>query len=98
MWFNIFKREKGKVEGIVENNFCDNWKQEHYEKNVLEGVEHLKKGNPIRIYDDGRGYELAIDIKRRFILEKQKQLSEKIRIENSGNIITIKQSSWTDIQ
>jgi hypothetical protein len=37
--------------------------------------------------DDGRGYELALEIKKNFILEYQKQLSEQIKIEGHGNII-----------
>ena len=36
--------------------------------------------------DDGRGYELALEIKHRFMLEYQKQLSEKIKIDGRGEI------------
>ena len=73
-------------------SFEDNWLQDQYEKNVLEGVAALQKGLPIKILDDGRGYELALEIKHRFILEYQKQLSEKIKI-SGGNEITISFSS-----
>jgi hypothetical protein len=38
------------------------------------------------IYDDGRGFELACDIKKHFILEYQKQLSDRIKITNSFQI------------
>jgi hypothetical protein len=88
MKFNIFKREKPKS-SMPEPMFEDNWKQDQYEKNVKRGVDSLKEGKTINIMDDGRGYELALDIKRQFILEYQKQLSEQIKIEGSGNI-TIK--------
>ena len=88
MNFNIFKREKPE-NTMPEPNFENNWKAEQYEKNVKQGVKSLQEGKTISIMDDGRGYELALDIKRQFILEYQKQLSEQIKIEGSGNI-TIK--------
>ena len=71
---------------MPEPKFEDNWKQEHYEKNVRQGVSSLQKGQEIRIMDDGRGYELALEIKRQFILEYQRQLAEKIKITGSGTI------------
>ena len=74
---------------MPEPMFEDNWKQEKFDKNVKSGIASLKYGKEIHIYDDGRGYELACEIKRQFILEYQKQLSEKIRITN-GAMITIK--------
>ena len=88
MNFNIFKREKPE-NTMPEPNFENNWKAEQYEKNVKQGVKSLQEGKTISIMDDGRGYELALDIKRQFILEYQKQLAEQIKIEGSGNI-TIK--------
>jgi hypothetical protein len=90
MNFNIFKREKPK-NTMPEPNFEDNWKVEQYERNIKRGVESLKEGKTISIMDDGRGYELALDIKRQFILEYQKQLSEQIKIEGL-NPITIKRT------
>lgn len=80
-WKTIFKREKPKAI-MPEPKFEDNWKQESYETNVKEGVLALQNGKSIKIIDDGRGYELALEIKHRFILEYQKQLSEKIKIDN----------------
>lgn len=74
---------------MPEPMFEDNWKQEQYERNVKNGVEALKNGKMISIMDDGRGYELALEIKRNFILEYQKQLSEQIKIEGISTI-TIK--------
>ena len=88
MNFNIFKREKPK-NTMPEPDFENNWRAEQYEKNVKQGVKSLQEGKTISIMDDGRGYELALDIKRQFILEYQKQLSEQIKIEGSRNI-TIK--------
>ena len=84
-WTKIFKREKP-INVMPEPKFEDNWKQEHYENNVKQGVASLQKGREIRIMDDGRGYELALEIKRQFILEYQKQLSEKIKISGGATI------------
>jgi len=60
-----------------------------FRKNVQEGVASLQKGKEIIIYDDGRGFELALEIKRSFILEYEKQLAEKIKINSAGDTITI---------
>ncbi len=81
----IFKREKSKRAPMPEPNFDDNWLQKRFEENVKGGVSSLKKGKKIRILDDGRGYELALQIKNQFILEYQRQLSEKIEIQHSRN-------------
>ena len=88
LWFHIFKRSKP-TPTMPEPKFDDNWKQEQYESNVKSGLFALQQGQEVRIYDDGRGYELALEIKRCFILEYQKQLAEKINIANYGAIITI---------
>ena len=88
MNWTIFKRKKPS-NAMPEPNFEDNWKTEHYERNVKAGVESLQKGKTISIMDDGRGYELALEIKRQFILEYQRQLSEQIKIEGNSTI-TIK--------
>jgi hypothetical protein len=87
-WITIFKREKPQ-NTMPEPNFENNWKQEQFEKNVKRAVESLRLGKTISIMDDGRGYELALEIKRQFILEYQRQLAEQIKIEGIGNI-TIK--------
>lgn len=84
-WTTIFKREKPNAI-MSELKFEDNWRQERYEQNVKEGVLSLQKGKSIKIMDDGRGYELALEIKHRFMLEYQKQLSEKIIIDGRGTI------------
>ena len=88
--FRIFKREEPKS-SMPEPQFNNNWKQDHYERNIKSGVRALQEGKTISIMDDGRGYELALEIKRQFILEYQRQLSEQIRIEGHGNI-TIKRT------
>lgn len=90
-WIEIFKRKKPIALLMPAHSFKfeNNWMQEQYEQNVKQGVTSLQKGQEIRIMDDGRGYELALDIKRQFMLEYQKQLSEKIKISGSGTI-TIK--------
>tara|TARA_R110000803_G_scaffold209852_1_gene280225 strand:+ start:680 stop:997 length:318 start_codon:yes stop_codon:yes gene_type:complete len=84
-WKTIFKREK-KNNIMPEPKFEDNWKVEHYEENVKQGVISLQQGRRIRIMDDGRGYELALEIKHRFMLEYQKQMADKIKIEGRGEI------------
>lgn len=81
----IFKRKKP-MQKMPEPNFDDNWKQEQFEKKVKQGVSLLQIGKEVEIYDDGRGYELACEIKRQFILEYQKKLSEKIKIEGNSVI------------
>ncbi len=86
-WTKIFKR-KNTIPIMPEPNFKDNWLQERYEKNVKQGVAILQKGQEIRIIDDGRGYELALEIKRQFMLEYQKRLSAKIKI-SGGKTITV---------
>lgn len=83
----IFKRKKP-IAIMPEPNFEDNWQQERYEQNIKHGVASLQKGQEIRIIDDGRGYELALEIKRQFILEYQRQLAEKIKI-TGGTTITV---------
>ena len=87
-WIKIFKREKPK-QTMPEPKFEDNWMADKYEQNVREGVLALQNGKSVKILDDGRGYELACDIKRQFILEYQKQLSEKIKINFGGSEITV---------
>lgn len=86
-FIKLFKREKEK-NILPSPQFDDNWKQDKFEKNVKEGVFALKNGKSVIIEDDGRGYELALQIKHKFILEYQKQLSEKIKIIGNS-IITI---------
>lgn len=78
-----------KTRKMPEPDFQDNWKQERYNENLKEGLNALKNAKSVKIYDDGRGYELACDIKRQFILEYQKQLSERIKIDKNGNEIMI---------
>ncbi len=85
MKFTIFKRHKP-TEILPQPKFEDNWKQDRYQENVKSGVLALQSGKNIKILDDGRGYELALEIKHQFILEYQKQLSEKIKIEGYGEI------------
>lgn len=84
-WITIFKRKKSAIV-MPEPKFEDNWRQEKYKQNVRDGVLSLQNGKGIRIMDDGRGYELALEIKRQFILEYQKRLSEKISITNGTEI------------
>ena len=84
-WTTIFKRKKrNKI--MPEPKFDNNWKAECYEKNVKQGVKSLQQGKTIKIMDDGRGYELALEIKHRFLLEYQKQMAEKIKIDGGGEI------------
>lgn len=91
-YFNIFKRRKPQVREFPED-ISNNWKQREYEKNVIEGARALEKGKSIKIFDDGRGYELALEIKREVILEYQRYLAERIKIKYCGSEILIK---WGD--
>jgi hypothetical protein len=84
--FSIFKRTKPQEKFKV--SFIDNWKQDLYDENVRGGIEALLNGKTIKIHEDGRGYALALDIKRGYILEYQKMLAERISITGSS-IITI---------
>ena len=85
--FWVFFRKRPEI--LPKPNFQDNWKKEQYDKNILSGLKALQDGKLVSIYDDGRGYELALEIKHRFILEYQKQLSEKIKITFGAETITI---------
>ena len=85
--FKILKRQKPIQ--MPTPSFEDNWKQEMFEKNVCAGVAALTAGKKVNIYEDGRGYELAVEIKRRFILEYQKQLSEKIKVESTSTGVVV---------
>jgi len=88
-WKTIFKREKPIQAQMPSPQFGDNWKQDKYEQNLAEGVKSLQEGKSIQIYDDGRGYELAIEIKKNFLLEYQKQLAEKVNIDSTCGTIKI---------
>lgn len=83
-WLTIIGKRVKPDNPMPKPKFENNWKQEMYEKNVKEGIHHLQHGRDVKIFDDGRGYELALDIKRGFILEYQKQLAEQIEITNVG--------------
>ena len=85
--FKIFKTQKPIQTPTP--SFENNWKQEMFEKNVCTGLQALTAGKKVHIYEDGRGYELALEIKRRFLLEYQKQLSEKIKIEDTSTGIVV---------
>lgn len=58
------------------------WSFEKYDQKVKFGVKSIIKHGELFIYEDGRGYELALDIKKKFILEHTKRLAEKIKITN----------------
>jgi len=89
--FEIFKREKPEPEiKPVFDDFLDNWKQERFDKNVKDGIMSLNQGREILIYEDGRGFELALAIKQGYILERQKALAEKIKIQPHGSTIRLK--------
>jgi hypothetical protein len=67
----------------------DSWDEIHYKNKVAEGVRGLQQGGNIVMFNDDRAYEMALEIKHRFILEYQRQLSERIKITNSGEKIFI---------
>lgn len=88
-----FLKKKNKINNPLPPPTLQDWRNENFEKNILEGVKCLQEGKSINIYEDGRGFELALAIKQRFILEYSKQLSESININHgsSGTInVTLK--------
>jgi hypothetical protein len=67
--------------------FENNWEQDRFKENVKAGIKSLQEGKAVHIFDDGRGYELAREIKHGFILEYQKRLSEQIEVTGQGTIV-----------
>ncbi len=77
--FNIFKKQKNKSV-TIKIEVDDNWRKEHFQKNIKIGVKSLKKFKQVLIYDDGTGYKLATEIKKQYINEN-KTLAENIEIK-----------------
>lgn len=67
----------------------DNWMEDLFQKNIKAGVKAMQSHKAVTIHDDGRGYELALQIKQQFILEYTRQLAEKICIEKGSSTIHI---------
>lgn len=65
----------------IEDN---NWYQHRYNSNLKQGIEALGGVGQVSIFDDGRGYELALDIKSKFILNYQRMLAERIKITSTN--------------
>lgn len=65
---------------------CD-WRVDHYEKNIDIAVNSMRNNGRVLIFDDGRGYELALDVKRKLISDYLKGISENIHIDcgSDGN-------------
>ncbi len=74
--------------GLIE----DQWEQQRFESNVREGIQSLAEGRTISIANspDSRSYELALEIKRQYILRKQAELAKRIEINSFGSSIEIK--------
>ena len=65
-----------------------NCNEKRFQDNVISGVNALENGKDVMLYEDGRGYELALQIKQQFILNRQRELAEKIEVKplNDGKI------------
>lgn len=61
----------------------DDWDQHRHDHNLDLGVTKLGAIGELSIYDDGRGQELALDIKRKFVSNYTKKLTESIKINVS---------------
>lgn len=86
-----FKRQKKEQPVVMPKpDFSENWKDELYNKHLKEGIEALRQGKPILLHEDNRGFELACDIKRGFILEYSRQLAQRVNINHGGGMIEVK--------
>lgn len=81
----ILRRIRTPKQTMPEPDPIASWMQEQYETSLKSCVESLHKGKKVIIIDDGRGFELACDAKRKFILDYSKQLAEKIIISEGGS-------------
>lgn len=70
-------------------DYKDNWDQERFDQNIKNGVEALEKGMSVKLYEDGRGYELALEIKKHFVLKYQQELAAKILIKNESHSVIV---------
>jgi hypothetical protein len=70
----------------------DSWEDKLFKEKVRQGVESLAEGKTIQIfeYPGSRSYELALEIKREYLLMKQRELVKKINVDKFGSTITIK--------
>lgn len=70
----------------------DSWEEKLFKEKIRQGVESLAEGKTIQIleYPGGRSYELALEIKREYLLMKQRELAKKINVDKFGSTITIK--------
>jgi hypothetical protein len=87
-----FFRRKEKVPTIPLGLVEDSWEQKRFENNVSQGIQSLAEGRTISIANspDSRSYELALEIKRQYILRKQAELAKRIEINSFGSSIEIK--------
>jgi len=88
--FNIPVRMKPKKRHKDYEVGENNWKQEQFEKNVTAGIQSLFNGKEVRIFNDSRSYETALAIKKGYILERNKILSEQISIDKIDKYTSIK--------
>jgi hypothetical protein len=70
----------------------DSWEEKLFKEKVRQGMTYLAEGKTIQIfeYPGSRSYELAIEIKREYLLMKQRELAKKINVDKFGSTITIK--------
>ena len=70
----------------------DSWEEKLFKEKVRQGMTSLAEGKSVHIFDsaDGRSYELALEIKREYLMMKQRELAKKIKVDKFGSTITIK--------
>jgi len=69
----------------------DSWEEKVFKEKVRQGIESLAEGKSVHIFDsaDGRSYELALEIKREYLMMKQRELSKKIKVDKFGSTIKV---------
>jgi hypothetical protein len=70
----------------------DSWEEKVFKEKVRQGMESLAEGKTIQIfeYPGSRSYELALEIKREYLMMKQRELAKKIKVDKFGSSITVK--------
>lgn len=87
-----FFRRKKQSPSIPLELVEDTWENKNFERNIAQGIQSLAEGRTISIanFPDSRSYELALEIKRQYILRKQAELAKRIEINSFGSSIEIK--------
>lgn len=74
---------------IWTHNLYDTFVNERYARNLEEGVETLRSGRKVKVYNAPRSEELAYEIKRRYLLDCLKTIDDRVKIDKAEEAITI---------